>query len=237
MQFSVTYRDDAAPPHAARKPGAADREIIDIPYRVIDETHIDRQYFSRKSSVAKTNRFGVHSALKKKLTIESDGPTSGPLPRAAAGEPDYELIELMYFAYRDLVAEPDHLLENLGLGRAHHRVLHFVNRRRGLTIAELLDTLKITKQSLNRVLNDLLDQNYVVARTGATDRRQRRLFPTLRGEALALTLAHLQSRRFARSFARLPRGARTAAREFLLAIIESGEQDDGRAAEGAPAGF
>ncbi len=98
----------------------------------------------------------------------------------------YDLIELMFFAYRDFVGDADHLLATLGFGRAHHRVLHFVSRRPGLTIAELLDILKITKQSLNRVLKELLDQDYVEARRGMKDRRQRQLFPTPRGKSARL---------------------------------------------------
>ena len=74
-------------------------------------------------------------------------------------EPMFDLIELLFFAYRDFVADPDRILENIGFGRAHHRVLHFVDRQPGLTIAELLDILRITKQSLSRVLKELLDQN------------------------------------------------------------------------------
>ncbi len=143
----------------------------------------------------------------------------------ASAEPAYDLIELMFFAYRDFVGDADHLLENFGLGRAHHRVLHFVNRRPGLTIAELLDILKITKQSLNRVLKDMLDQDYVVAHPGLNDRRQRQLFPTARGKALALDVAHLQSKRFARVFGQLPAGARSDAIEFLLSMVDAGEQD------------
>jgi DNA-binding MarR family transcriptional regulator len=167
----------------------------------------------------------VYSSLEKRIGIEDDVPASGPPPAGEGRAPDYELIELMFFAYRDLVGDADQLLENFGLGRAHHRVLHFVNRRRGLTIAELLDTLRITKQSLNRVLKDLLDQNYVVACPGKTDRRQRQLFPTRRGEALALDVAQVQSGRFARVFAKLPLGARVAASDFLVAIIDSGEPE------------
>jgi DNA-binding MarR family transcriptional regulator len=139
-------------------------------------------------------------------------------------EPAFDLIELMFFAYRDFVGDADHLLENFGLGRAHHRVLHFVNRRPGLTIAELLDILKITKQSLNRVLKDMLDRQYVEARPGANDRRQRQLYPTLQGNALALEVAHLQSKRFSRVFAKLPDGARSNAIDFLLAVVDAGEQ-------------
>ena len=88
----------------------------------------------------------------------------------------YDLIELLFFAYRDFVGDPDRLLESLKFGRAHHRVLHFIHRNPGLTVAELLDILRITKQSLNRVLKELLDEHFVEQRTGVTDRRQRQLF-------------------------------------------------------------
>jgi DNA-binding MarR family transcriptional regulator len=134
----------------------------------------------------------------------------------------FELIELMFFAYRDFVGDADHLLAALGLGRAHHRVLHFVCRRPGLTIAELLDILKITKQSLNRVLKELIGRDFVEARPGMTDRRQRQLFPTARGQALALELALLQSKRFARVFGELPEGGCARAIEFLLAMAGAG---------------
>ncbi len=152
------------------------------------------------------------------------GPPPSPLDGAAGREPDFALIELMFFAYRDYVGEGDRLLESFGLGRAHYRILHFVNRRPGLTIAELLGILKITKQSLNRVLKDLLDQNYVVARPGETDRRQRRLFLTGQGEVLALKMARLHSKRFERVFAQLPDDARAKAREFLLAMVDPPER-------------
>ncbi len=168
---------------------------------------------------------GVGEALEKEAVeaiIEGAPPPVGFAQ--AGGAPDHELIELMFFAYRDLVGDADQLLENFGLGRAHHRLLHFVNRRPGLTIAELLDILKIKKQSLNRVLKDLLDRKYVVACPGETDRRQRLLFPTRRGEALAFEVARVQSQRFARVFARLPVGARGRAGEFLLALVNEGER-------------
>jgi DNA-binding MarR family transcriptional regulator len=110
-------------------------------------------------------------------------------------EPMFDLIELLFFAYRDFVADPDRILENIGFGRAHHRVLHFVDRQPGLTIAELLDILRITKQSLSRVLKELLDQNYVEQRAGVSDRRQRLLYPTNEGRRLARDLARLQTER------------------------------------------
>ena len=104
-------------------------------------------------------------------------------------EPMYDLIELLFFAYRDFVGDADRLLEAYGFGRAHHRVLYFVSRRPGLTIAELLEILRITKQSLNRVLRELVDKNFVEIRAGALDRRRRQLYATPDGERLALRLA------------------------------------------------
>src|SRR5689334_21922819 len=92
--------------------------------------------------------------------------------------PAYELIELRFFAYRDFVGDPDRILAEYGFGRAHHRVLHFVDRHPGLTIAELLDILRITKQSLNRVLKELVEKGFILQRTGTADRRQRLLFCT-----------------------------------------------------------
>ena len=66
--------------------------------------------------------------------------------------PAFDLIELLFFAYRDFIGDADEVLARLDFGRAHHRVLHFVNRNPGIRVADLLDVLKITKQSLGRVL-------------------------------------------------------------------------------------
>ncbi len=126
----------------------------------------------------------------------------------------YDLIELFFFAYRDFVGDADRLLLRYNFGRAHHRVLHFVDRRPGLAVAELLDLLKITKQSLSRVLKDLLDQYYLEQRPGLSDRRQRLLHPTEKGRALALELAQLQSRRFARAMESLPADRASRRRPF-----------------------
>lgn len=152
---------------------------------------------------------------------------------AEPGAPMFELIELMFFAYRDFAGDADHLLAALGFGRAHHRVLHFVARRPGLTIAELLDILQITKQSLNRVLKELIGRDYVEARPGVKDRRQRQLFPTARGQALARDVAIVQSRRFARVFEELPEGGRAQAIGFLLAMAGAGGRDKIAATTGA----
>ena len=165
--------------------------------------------------------------------MDGTGPAAADDQRIVAGDatpeaedpPMFDFIELMFFAYRDFVGDPDRLLESLRFGRAHHRVLHFVNRQTGLTVAELLDILRITKQSLSRVLKDLLDQGYVEQHPGAVDRRQRQLFPTPRGRRLAMDLARLQSERFARALATLPPGAREGAIDFLLAVIDQDERE------------
>jgi DNA-binding MarR family transcriptional regulator len=140
-----------------------------------------------------------------------------------------DLVELFFFAYRDFVGDADRLLENYGFGRAHHRVLHFVHRRPGLAIAALLDILKITKQSLNRVLKQLLDAGFVEARPGAADRRQRLLYPTARGARLARELAALQSARFRRVLDGLPPSAREAAAAFLFAMVDADDRERVRA--------
>jgi len=144
---------------------------------------------------------------------------------AAAGEPYFDLIELLFFAYRDFVSDPDEVLAKLGFGRAHHRVLHFVNRNPGMKVADLLDILKITKQSLGRVLKQLVDQGYVVQKEGANDRRQRLLYVSPSGEALAMKLAGLQTARIARVLAELGPGARDGARRFLAGMIDAEDRD------------
>lgn len=144
---------------------------------------------------------------------------------AAAGQPTWDIIELLFFAYRDFVGDPDEVLSKFSFGRAHHRVLHFVNRNPGMKVAELLDILRITKQSLGRVLKQLVDQGYVVQREGAQDRRQRLLYVTPKGEALALKLAMLQTERISRAFAELGQGAHESARRFLAAMIDAENRD------------
>jgi DNA-binding MarR family transcriptional regulator len=153
-------------------------------------------------------------------------PPSRAEENAPAGEPVWDVIELLFFAYRDFVSEPDGVLGKLGFGRAHHRVLHFVNRNPGMKVADLLDILKITKQSLGRVLKQLIDQGYVLQKEGASDRRQRLLYVTPRGEALALKLAGLQTRRVERALSALGPGAHAAACRFLIAMLDAEGSDD-----------
>ena len=137
----------------------------------------------------------------------------------------WDIIELLFFAYRDFVGDADHELEAFGFGRAHPRVLHFVHRYPGLKVADLLDVLRITKQSLGRVLKQLLDEGYIVQRTGNNDRRQRLLHATAKGEALVGKLAGLQTDRITRALGGIaPEGADTV-RQFLRAMIDHDDPD------------
>ncbi|KPB02945.1 MarR family winged helix-turn-helix transcriptional regulator [Ahrensia marina] len=128
------------------------------------------------------------------------------------------IIELLFFAYRDFTADPDEILSALGFGRAHHRVLHFVDRKQGLTVAELLDLLGITKQSLARVLKQLVDGNYIEQREGPNDRRQRELYLTNTGSILIEDLRRPQSRRICEALANSGHGEDDAIR-FLSSMI------------------
>jgi DNA-binding MarR family transcriptional regulator len=135
-----------------------------------------------------------------------------------------DLIELLFFAYRDFVSDPDAILATSDFGRAHHRVLHFVNRNPGLTVADLLDILKITKQSLARVLKQLVDSGFVEQRTGREDRRQRLLFATPAGEAFAKSLSDPQSARIKAALDSLDPEAREIVAEFLFRMIDASER-------------
>jgi len=141
-------------------------------------------------------------------------------------DPVWDIIELLFFAYRDFVSDPDEVLAKFSFGRAHHRVLHFVNRNPGMKVAELLDILKITKQSLGRVLKQLVDQGYVLQKEGANDRRQRLLYVTAKGEALAMRLAGLQTARITHALAELGPNAHDAACRFLAAMINADNRDE-----------
>jgi DNA-binding MarR family transcriptional regulator len=154
----------------------------------------------------------------------ADRPAAGALPTGAA-EPVWDIIELLFFAYRDFVGDPDEVLLKLSFGRAHHRVLHFVNRNPGMKVADLLEILNITKQSLGRVLKQLVDQGHVLQKEGAQDRRQRLLYVTPKGEALALKLANLQTQRINRAFGELGPNAHEAARRFLTSMIDTDNRE------------
>jgi DNA-binding MarR family transcriptional regulator len=133
-------------------------------------------------------------------------------------------IELLFFAYRDFTAEPDAILAEYGFGRAHHRVVHFVGRHPQMTVSELLGILRITKQSLSRVLGQLLRQGFVVQRPGERDRRQRLLGLTEKGRELERRLSEPQRARVANAYRQAGAQAVEGFRKVMLGII-AGEQD------------
>lgn len=132
-------------------------------------------------------------------------------------------VELFYFAYRDFTCDPDTILSQYGFGRAHHRVLHFVYRNPGLKVAQLLEILKITKQSLARVLKQLIDEGFIVQRAGDEDRRERRLYVSNKGARLTEKLTDIQVKRVESALAKAGPGAEALTRRFLFGMIA--EQD------------
>lgn len=151
-----------------------------------------------------------------------------PDAQAESGNSDAQsnadLIELLFFAYRDFISDPDAILAEYGFGRAHHRVLHFVNRNPGLTVADLLGILKITKQSLARVLKQLVDSGFIKQKPGPNDRRQRLLYTTADGRTLAETLIKPQSRRIDSALHGLGTAERTLISRFLFEMIDRAER-------------
>jgi DNA-binding MarR family transcriptional regulator len=152
-----------------------------------------------------------------------------PKPHALPSDEDIvTLIELLFFAYRDFVSDPDLILARKGFGRAHHRVVHFVGRNPGLNVAALLDILRITKQSLARVLRDLVRKGYIRQEAGPEDRRQRLLFLTADGEALHRSLVAPQIARVRRALAESGRDAQAHYRSILYHLISPENRDSVR---------
>jgi DNA-binding MarR family transcriptional regulator len=137
------------------------------------------------------------------------------------GEAEIRLAQdLLFFAYRDFTNAADVVLEELGLGRAHHRVLHFVGRSPGMTVSELLSILRVTKQSLSRVLSVLLEQGYVAQSPGRTDRRQRLLTLTQVGQALERRLYERQRERLTEAYREAGAGAVAGFEKVMRGIMD-----------------
>ena len=160
--------------------------------------------------------------------LKSGAKPGAPLASESADLGDQSLvqgIELLFYAYRYFTADPDAILERYGFGRAHHRVLHFVSRHPGITVAELLGILRITKQSLSRVLGALVAQGHVMQRAGERDRRQRRLQLTPKGAALEREIATVQRARVARAYERAGPEAVAAHWKVLEGLIDPHERE------------
>ena len=133
-------------------------------------------------------------------------------------------IELLFYAYRDFTAEPDAILAELGFGRAHHRVIYFVGRNPGMTVSDLLDILRITKQSLSRVLGQLVDEGFITQRPGARDRRQRLLELTAKGTDLERRLTERQRVRFAHAYREAGAEAVEGFRKVMLGMVNADDR-------------
>lgn len=129
-------------------------------------------------------------------------------------------IELLFYAYRDFTGEPDAILDKHGLGRAHHRVIYFVGRNPGITVTELLEILRITKQSLSRVLGHLLEQDFINQRADPADRRRKQLTLSEKGKVLEHALTSTQMDRFARAYREAGAEAVEGFRRVLIGIVE-----------------
>ncbi|MSP83454.1 MAG: MarR family transcriptional regulator [Alphaproteobacteria bacterium] len=134
-------------------------------------------------------------------------------------------IELLFYAYRDFTAEPDAMLANHGFGRAHHRAIYFVGRNPGMTVSALLGILRITKQSLNRVLGQLVREGFVERHAGVDDRRQRLLRLTATGVDLERRLSENQRARLARAYREAGADAVAGYQRVLLGIINEGDRE------------
>lgn len=157
--------------------------------------------------------------------------TDVPAPR------DEELrhaMELLFFAYRDFTGEADAILADYDMGRAHHRAIYFIGANAGISVTELLAILKITKQSLNRVLSTLIDEGYVVQETDDGDRRRRLMRLTPKGRELEQILTRRQTGRITRAYREAGPGAVEGFRRVLHGLINEEDRHRVSSADSAP---
>ncbi len=155
--------------------------------------------------------------------VEIKALAKAPDKAGADAEPDpadlYWYVEALFFAYRDFITDPDRILSEIGFGRAHHRILHFVHRYPGMRVADLLEILQITKQSLARVLRELIKEGYVIQQAGKADKRERLLYVTQEGAMLAKRLAKSQLERIEDALAAIGTDGHLAVKHFLTAMM------------------
>jgi DNA-binding MarR family transcriptional regulator len=149
----------------------------------------------------------------------------GPNPLYLREEELRRGIELLFYAYRDFTSDPDALLKQYKFGRAHHRVVHFVGRNPGMSVTQLLAILKITKQSLSRVLSQLIEEGFVRQEQGVRDRRQRLLYLTEKGVDLERQVSRPQRARVARAYREAGEAAVAGYRKVLIGLIDEAERE------------
>jgi len=146
-------------------------------------------------------------------------PKIGANPLFLRDEDLRQAIELLFFAYRDFTARADSILAKQSFGRAHHRVIYFVGRHPGITVSALLDILAITKQSLSRVLSQLVREGYILQKKGTLDGRQRLLHLTDKGRELEKLLTTEQRSRIAAAYKDAGAVAVDGFRKVMLGIM------------------
>lgn len=170
--------------------------------------------------------------------MASGGPATAESPQALSEsdktEKLYSYVEALFFAYREFIGEPDRILAEIGFGRAHHRVLHFVDRYPGMRVADLLDILQITKQSLARVLRELIKKGYITQQSGKADKRERLLYATDKGAVLARRLVTPQLAKMENALAMAGSDGEKAIAYFLDAMIGEGNRFPYKRGSGRP---
>jgi Transcriptional regulators len=131
-----------------------------------------------------------------------------------------KVIELLFFSYRDFTSGPDKILEKLNFGRAHHRVIYFVGKKNNITIKELLGVLQITKQSLSRVLNQLVNEKFIIVSTGI-DKRTKKLSLTEKGKKLESQLSTIQINKIKKVINKFSEENISGFKEILYDMIET----------------
>ena len=134
-----------------------------------------------------------------------------------------KIIELMFFSYRDFTTGPDKILEKIGFGRAHHRVIYFVGKQENLTIKELLSILQITKQSLSRVLNQLVKERYIILTIG-DDKRTKKLSLSKKGQELEKKLTNIQITKIYNIIKKFSEDDINSFKKILFFMIEENNQ-------------
>ena len=135
-----------------------------------------------------------------------------------------KVIELIFFSYRDFTSGPDKILDKLNFGRAHHRVIYFVGKQHNLTIKELLSILQITKQSLSRVLNQLVREKYIILSTGI-DKRTKKLSLTKKGQELENKLSNIQISKLRNTLKKFNNNEINAFKKVIFSIIEENNKN------------
>ena len=171
---------------------------------------------STRSAEPERSRIGAQVAEQATL--------AAPISADVSDASQRQSIELLFFAYRDFTGDADAILVRYGFGRAYHRVIYFVGRRPGITVGDLLAILKITKQSLARVLGQLVREGFIVQEVDAGDRRRRRLYLTAQAEALERTLTERQSARIEAACAAAGEAAARGFRAVLREMVDPEER-------------